>query len=64
MELLRLDNIKYYRIIDGDAQVDLLFNQDEDNMIFAFKNGDPLDVRFWDYYINIFNELRHTIIYE
>ena len=64
MELLRLDNIKYYRIIDGDAQVDLLFNQDEDNMIFGFKNGDPLDVRLWDYYINIFNELRHTIIYE
>ena len=61
MELLRLDNIKYYRIIDGDAQVDLLFNQDEDNMIFAFKNGDPLDVRLWDYYIEIFNELRHTI---
>ena len=61
MELLRLDNIKYYRIIDGDAQVDLLFNQDEDNMIFAFKNGEPLDVRFWDTYIEIFHELRHTI---
>ena len=64
MELVQLDNIKYFRIIDGDAQVDLLFNQDEDNMIFAFKNGDPLDVRFWDYYFNIFNEMRHTIIYE
>ena len=61
MELVQCDNVKYFRIIDGNNQIDLLFNHDVDNMIFAFKNGDPLDVRYWDHYIDIFNELRHTI---
>ena len=56
MEILQLDPIKYYRIIDGNNYIDLLVNQDEDNFIFMFKNGEPLDVRLWDYYITIFKE--------
>ena len=56
MEIVQLDNIKYYRIIDGNNYIDLLMNQDEDNVIFMFKNGEPLDVRRWDYYITIFKE--------
>jgi hypothetical protein len=31
-------------------------NQDEDNVIFMFKNGVPLDVRHWDFYIDIFRQ--------
>ena len=56
MEIVQCDNVKYYRIIDGNNQIDLLVNQDEDNFIFMFKNGEPLDVRLWDYYITIFKE--------
>jgi hypothetical protein len=55
MQVIQLDPIKYYRIIDDNNFIDLLMNQDEDNVIFIFKNGNPLDVRHWDFYIDIFN---------
>ena len=56
MEIVQLDPIKYYRIIDDNNHIDLLMNQDEDNVIFMFKNGVPLDVRHWGFYIDIFRQ--------
>mgnify|MGYP003341056382 CR=1 FL=1 len=61
MRIEQLENIKLFRIFNDNNIVDLLVNEDNNDVIFIWKNGEPLDVNLWDRYIDIFNDNKNSL---